>query len=250
MVYLSFGDIINVIDHEYCPDSIVQFCIENDIRIDSISYVCLCKSLIGSTYYDNNNIDNWLPTYEDLSKVITTEYESNSNIFNLYSKYDKDDWKNYCVSKERATMIKLETPYKFLLWPYDKDEYTGAFKLKDEGYLLYGDTQIFDIDPPLLECESDKIAILEGDEVLPFIVCHNWKLELMQTNLRLMGRGGKHKEMVQVKNCIICDDDKTKGLNIDDLIHEYFQVSPYGSDDIINSRDLFNAIAKSILKDN
>lgn len=84
LVTLALGDILEGIDHEFYPNAVVKFCIENDIKIDITSYICICKSLFQ---YDENILDMCLPHMNDLYKVISTS-DSNSFTFNVYGKYD------------------------------------------------------------------------------------------------------------------------------------------------------------------
>ena len=44
LVKLCHGDILEGIDHEYYPDAVIRFCIENNFRVDEASYICICKS--------------------------------------------------------------------------------------------------------------------------------------------------------------------------------------------------------------
>jgi hypothetical protein len=84
LVKLCWGDILEGIDHEFYPDSMVNFCIENGIEIDPVSYICICKSLL---LYNNDLIDNHLPKSTMLLFVLANT-NSISNTFYVNSKYD------------------------------------------------------------------------------------------------------------------------------------------------------------------
>lgn len=46
LVKLCHGDIIEGIDHEYYPDSIIKFCVANNIAVDAVSLSCVSTSLL------------------------------------------------------------------------------------------------------------------------------------------------------------------------------------------------------------
>ena len=84
LVTLAWGDILEGIDHEFYPDTVVNFCKENNIKIDMVSYICICKSLF---IYDKKILEYQLPNINDLYGVISAS-DSNSYAFNVYSEYD------------------------------------------------------------------------------------------------------------------------------------------------------------------
>lgn len=86
LVQLCWGDILEGIDHEFYPSAVVEFCKQNKLYLDSVSYICICKSLLeydcGEFYHDV------LPKLIDLSPVIKSVNGSISNTFHVYGKYD------------------------------------------------------------------------------------------------------------------------------------------------------------------
>ena len=46
LVTLCHGDILEGIDHEYYPDSVIRFCVVNNIAVDAVSLVCISTSLL------------------------------------------------------------------------------------------------------------------------------------------------------------------------------------------------------------
>ena len=85
LVTLTFGDIIDGIDNDYYPDSVIKFCISNDIKIDEASYLCICKMMINDNMAEI--LDIHLPKINDLVKVIKHNTQSISETFHVY-KYD------------------------------------------------------------------------------------------------------------------------------------------------------------------
>lgn len=86
LVKLCHGDILEGIDHEYYPDAVIRFCLENNLMIDTISFLCINKSLL---LYNEDKLENHLASLYDTSKgVIKIVRESKSNTFYLYGKYD------------------------------------------------------------------------------------------------------------------------------------------------------------------
>lgn len=81
LVTLTFGDIITGVDHDYFPDSIVEFCIKNDLKLDGASYLCICKMLLDDNMYDD--LKCTLPDVNDLAMVLKRNKESISHTFHV-----------------------------------------------------------------------------------------------------------------------------------------------------------------------
>lgn len=84
LVMLCWGDILRGVDHDFYPDSIVDFCIENGVEIDPASYICICKSLLS---YTDDLIDNHLPKLTMLLFTLANT-NSTSKTFYVNNKYD------------------------------------------------------------------------------------------------------------------------------------------------------------------
>lgn len=85
LVTLCWGDILEGVDHEFYPNAIINFCVENDLKVDATSYICICKSLLQ---YDEDKFLNHLPYYKDTNGIIKVINQSISNAFNVNVKYD------------------------------------------------------------------------------------------------------------------------------------------------------------------
>lgn len=85
IVKLCHGDILEGIDHEYYPDSVIKFCMENNIIIDIISFLCINKSLWR---YDENKIQDHLASLYNTRNVVKIIRESKSYTYYLDGKYD------------------------------------------------------------------------------------------------------------------------------------------------------------------
>lgn len=96
LISFSFGDIIDGVDHYYYPDTIVTFAIKNNLKIDAVSYIAICKMYEEDELTPNEIIpNNVLPTLEDLSKVIVENPDSCHSSFYISGNYDAGNWKNY-----------------------------------------------------------------------------------------------------------------------------------------------------------
>ena len=88
LVTLTWDDILEGIDHEFYPDSVIRFCLENDIIIDEISFLCINKSLL---LYDENKLEEHLASLQDIIKCRCTfkqSIKSKSRTFWLDGRYD------------------------------------------------------------------------------------------------------------------------------------------------------------------
>ena len=88
LVTLAWGDILEGIDHEFYPDSIIKFCMKNDLKIDKASFLCINKSLLAYDNYNDDILKNHLAMFEDIGKVIIDISNSISHAFNVSGKYD------------------------------------------------------------------------------------------------------------------------------------------------------------------
>ena len=91
LIALSYGYTIEGYNHSFYPDSIVEFCRENNLKLDAISYINIVKM-----YYeerDNNDIRSFikhLPYSVSLTKAIDFDRGIDSEYFNLHGMIDAD----------------------------------------------------------------------------------------------------------------------------------------------------------------
>lgn len=91
LIALSYGDTIEGYNNSFYPDSIVEFCRENNLKLDAISYINIVKM-----YYeerDNDDIRSFiehLPYSVSLSKAIDFDRGIDSEYFNLHGMIDAD----------------------------------------------------------------------------------------------------------------------------------------------------------------
>ena len=97
LVRFTFGDIINGVDHYYFPNTIVEFAKVNNLKIDAVSYIAICKMYIEDALLSaNDTIDDiMLPSIEDLASVIEVDPESYHSTFYISGRYDVCNWKQY-----------------------------------------------------------------------------------------------------------------------------------------------------------
>lgn len=95
LVSFTFGDIIDGVDHYYYPNSIVEFAKVNNLKIDIISYIAICKMYMEDAEHMDDDIpDEVLPTLEDLELVLTNA-SGICKAFYLHHKYDACAYRNY-----------------------------------------------------------------------------------------------------------------------------------------------------------
>jgi len=95
LVSFTFGDIIDGVDHYYYPESIVKFAKVNNLKIDLISYIAICKMYMEDADCMVDEIpDEVLPTIEDLEEVLTNA-SGICTAFYLHHKYDTSVYRNY-----------------------------------------------------------------------------------------------------------------------------------------------------------
>lgn len=88
LVTLCHGDILEGIDHEYYPDSVIKFCIENNLIIDPVSFLCINKSLL---FYDEKILETHLANLLDICNCQLESKQavkSKSYAFYLDGRYD------------------------------------------------------------------------------------------------------------------------------------------------------------------
>lgn len=84
LISLTHGTILDGIDHEYYPNTVIEFCKENNIIIDEASYIAICRSFMEYTNYDYHTINKQMPhklhvlqyTETDCNAVCKTYYVS------------------------------------------------------------------------------------------------------------------------------------------------------------------------------
>ena len=86
LVTLTFGDILQGIDHNYYPDSVIKFCSENNLKLDNASYLCICKMMIENNL--EKELNKHLPYHLDLDKVLIRVPKAKSEYFHVYGRYD------------------------------------------------------------------------------------------------------------------------------------------------------------------
>ena len=101
LIELSYGDILTGYNNSFYPDSVIEFCKENNLKIDVVSYVSIVKMYYEESY--SEDILNHLPSINDLNKVLIRDNNAECKYFNLSSKYayiasmlyTKDNLSNY-----------------------------------------------------------------------------------------------------------------------------------------------------------
>lgn len=95
LVSFSFGDIINGVDHYYYPVTIVEFAKINNLKIDTISYIAICKMYMEDADCMESEIPNYvLPTLEALEDVLI-DAQGICTTFYLHHLYDSCAYRNY-----------------------------------------------------------------------------------------------------------------------------------------------------------
>lgn len=85
LVRLCHGNILEGVDHEYYPASVVRFCNNNNIKVDAMSLLCINKSLL---MYDENKLMNRLISLHYTKDIIIHNTESKSRVFYVDGRYD------------------------------------------------------------------------------------------------------------------------------------------------------------------
>lgn len=85
---LYHGDILEGIDHEYYPDAVIDFCKENNLKIDIASFLCINKSLL---LYDEDILISHLASLHNTVGIIIVIPEAKSYTFHTYGRYDSYD---------------------------------------------------------------------------------------------------------------------------------------------------------------
>lgn len=112
--------------------------------------------------------------------------------------------------------MKLAEPFVYVIQKSHAQK-AGAFKLEDnKSWLLASGVQSFEFETDPTENNEDFIT-LTGEDVIPFIIFHNWANEISQAYLKSIGQGGKHKTMVITREAIIENDIETD-ITINDIV--------------------------------
>ena len=104
LISFTFGDIIDGVDHCYYPYSIVEFAIKNNLKIDVISYIAICKMFMEDRELLDEKIpDKFLPKKEDLESVLVNA-SGNCRTFYLNHLYDSMTYIKY--TKDEINTVK------------------------------------------------------------------------------------------------------------------------------------------------
>ena len=96
LVTLCHGDILEGVDHEYYPDAVIEFCKENNIFVDAISFLCINKSLL---LYNEDKLQKHLASLHNAKDIVKSNIESKSYTYYLDGKYDS------CIGYFKGPMI-------------------------------------------------------------------------------------------------------------------------------------------------
>jgi len=110
--------------------------------------------------------------------------------------------------------MKLLEPYKLYIC---KNKPFAFFELQGKKYLNFNGVQITELNKHGIE---ENYSLLTGEEVIPFILVHNWRISNIINSLRNGGRGGKHHLFIIVKNAYI-ENELNTNLSVDDIYREY-----------------------------
>ena len=110
--------------------------------------------------------------------------------------------------------MKILEPYKLYIC---KNKPFAYFEMQGKKYLNFNGVQIVELNKHNIE---DDYIILTGEDVIPFILVHNWRIGNTINILRNGGRGGKHHLLIIVKNAYI-ENELNTNLTVDDIYREY-----------------------------
>ena len=86
LIKFTYGDILDGMGNSFHPKYVVDFALANNLKIDTISYIAICKNFIE--YNDGNSIPKeLLPSLEDLDKVLVN---GNGISFTYHLRHDYD----------------------------------------------------------------------------------------------------------------------------------------------------------------
>ena len=93
-------------DHVFYPDSLVKFAIHNNLKIDAMSYIAICKNYMEDCSVDRIP-DHKLPTKDDLEKVLDFADPGKSvcDAYNISEYYDVPNV--YAYSRIPNTMPEI-----------------------------------------------------------------------------------------------------------------------------------------------
>ncbi len=141
--------------------------------------------------------------------------------------------------------MKLAEPFVYVIQKSHAQK-AGAFKLKDnKSWLLVAGVQTFEFETDPTENDEEFIT-LTGEDVIPFIVFHNWANEISQNYLKSIGQGGKHKPMVLTRKAIIENNIETD-LTINDIVLKC-RKGNITDDDYIGTAELYEWMVDRIIR--
>lgn len=109
--------------------------------------------------------------------------------------------------------MKILEPLECIIY---KNKPFALFRIQNNDYLLFNGVQTcmaYDFD------ENDVI-ILKGEDVIPFVLVHNMRIDTTINVLRNNNHGGNHHLLNVVKNAHI-ENELNTNLTVDDIYREY-----------------------------
>ena len=106
----------------------------------------------------------------------------------------------------------LKQPFTILI---NKHSPIALFKTLDDKYLLFNSIQII-VD----KYDEENHIILSGDNVIPFILVHNMRINNIINTLKKNGYNDKNYLFDIVKNSYI-ENNLNSNLTVDDIYREY-----------------------------
>ena len=94
LISLTYGKILKGVDFEYYPNTVIEFCKENNIIIDEVSYIAICKSFIEYSNYDNDIIKKKMPKKCNVGYYIASDMNSICKAYHVHGFYDN----SYCYA--------------------------------------------------------------------------------------------------------------------------------------------------------
>jgi hypothetical protein len=115
---------------------------------------------------------------------------------------------------EKEKML-LSEPLTYIISKTHKDG-LGLFRIENNRYLLISGVQTFEMDSNL----KDDYYIIEGEDVIPFIIYHNWCNEHSAYLSLLDDKDGKSWQSLYIKGAHI-DNKINSNITIEELAHKY-----------------------------
>lgn len=88
LISLTHGTILDGTDHEYYPNTVIEFCKENSIIIDETSYIAICKSFIEYVNYDYHITSKKMPHKLHVVQYTETDWNAICKAYHVHSIYD------------------------------------------------------------------------------------------------------------------------------------------------------------------